>query len=1535
MDVQKYIKRLKFARADMSRATGPFETYDEAINFLNQREFFFGDPFVVKYKDRDDNGEVKLLLAIGKAENPTVEAGTTEVTGATGPEAYELFDMNGIKDELEKLWEALNEEISARTEADIVLQENIDAEASARTAADEHLQEQIDEIKDALDAINELIEEISGTTENLKEIVGEGWTDSPDNVTITDRIKRDEQLAGIYWGHKDGEPYDGHLPKTTLPYASGESVADMIKTISDTLDGVLFEDNNVTKAIKFEYNPDRNILYYTAGTETGEIKLSQASVVNNAYYDADTEELVIIFNKGEGEEQEVRIDVKHLIEEWDVQDTNTVRLHKERVTGGNPDILTADVKVASSHPDNILETTPDGLKVSNAGIVEINNKIGSGFTGGDSITEVVGNIISALRLDPQDAHFIEGSFTGEHTQGLSNYLDAINALDNAMTTEKAEIEESISETNAAVAGVKETADKATSDLTNIKDVLSLADDGHFVEGSFTGEHTQGLSNYCEAINALDGAISDVEDSVDALDNKIDTTKEELNQKIDDTKDELDGKIDTLSAGLDATNDALANEVAARKAVRLVKVTDGLAPDVREAYTLENEDGETSEIIKIYKDSVIYKIYFGHVDDQITSPTDPTVIPGTGETAICFIYFNANGEYALSTTPFEATDELWEAVDELRETMDESEKVTAIALNRLAEAVVKKIQDVVNEEGSALSLVKEMGDEGFVIKGDVKINPDSHNMIEKGADGSLFVDDHDVVAANEKADALGEAVNDLTERVETAEGNIHDLQTGLTKTNDIIGPGFKTTSITDVLGTGWTGDSSVRHAINHLQSNVTLVSAVTEALKGTDNSFQLVYDPDRQEIILKWEVDGVEKTSRVDASDFVKDSFLDGVQVVNREGVKYLEFKFKTYDGEPVPIYVPLTDLAVIYKDGDGIDREALEEDQIITVKLDEVAHKNWLAKSANGLRVTGVTEAIDEAIENLHIEDYVRKDEVEDHLDSASTLPVQNKIITAIIKRIDSEIEEIGENYLNDVVMTGDGNVITAVTKSGNEIIGHLGNVSGAEGKLDKSVFNDYTAATHNSFFSESICATTYNNLPTATTSQYGVVILDDHLDSASTNPVENKVLYDVISELSGSDSFDSVVYNETANTLTFKRINGGTQSVTLKDGMVDDFMVSGGNLVLTFNEDAGKEDIAIPLSAISSNDSFNGVTYDVTANTLTFERTSGESQSIVLKDGMVDDFLVSGTNLVLSFNEDADKEDIAIPLSEIFDPTVLDGYVEKSVFSAYTADTKTILDGKSDTGHTHTVDDIEGLEELFNNITAETIVVSAMTADTIVVSSITANTISATEYENLPTATTTQYGVVIVDDHLDTASTNPVENRVITQVILEDELVAAAAFNDLKTKKADRTEIPTSLTEFDEYLDLALKTDLEGYLPLSGGTMTGDISGETGVAIYMPGGFFQQSDERLKIFLGDIDNALAQVKEIPTKYFYWKEMCDGPRQIGTSAQRVKEVVPEVVSGDDVLSVDYSKLSIVALAAIKELAAKVEDLQKQIDELKK
>ena len=70
------------------------------------------------------------------------------------------------------------------------------------------------------------------------------------------------------------------------------------------------------------------------------------------------------------------------------------------------------------------------------------------------------------------------------------------------------------------------------------------------------------------------------------------------------------------------------------------------------------------------------------------------------------------------------------------------------------------------------------------------------------------------------------------------------------------------------------------------------------------------------------------------------------------------------------------------------------------------------------------------------------------------------------------------------------------------------------------------------------------------------------------------------------------------------------------------------------------------------------------------------------------------------------------------------------------------------------------------------------------------------------------------VDSELDTASTNPVENRVITQAILDNEETVAAALNDLNDRKADKEyvdEVVSSITiDVDSELDSASTNPVE-----------------------------------------------------------------------------------------------------------------------------
>lgn len=81
--------------------------------------------------------------------------------------------------------------------------------------------------------------------------------------------------------------------------------------------------------------------------------------------------------------------------------------------------------------------------------------------------------------------------------------------------------------------------------------------------------------------------------------------------------------------------------------------------------------------------------------------------------------------------------------------------------------------------------------------------------------------------------------------------------------------------------------------------------------------------------------------------------------------------------------------------------------------------------------------------------------------------------------------------------------------------------------------------------------------------------------------------------------------------------------------------------------------------------------------------------------------------------------------------------------------------------------------------------------------------------------------------------------------------------------------------------------------------------------------GFYETSDERKKDFIKDVDVDLEKLLSIPKKYFTWKN--DSKLNIGTSAQELMKLYPELVSYDSVkdeYSVDYAKLSVIALSAV-------------------
>lgn len=96
--------------------------------------------------------------------------------------------------------------------------------------------------------------------------------------------------------------------------------------------------------------------------------------------------------------------------------------------------------------------------------------------------------------------------------------------------------------------------------------------------------------------------------------------------------------------------------------------------------------------------------------------------------------------------------------------------------------------------------------------------------------------------------------------------------------------------------------------------------------------------------------------------------------------------------------------------------------------------------------------------------------------------------------------------------------------------------------------------------------------------------------------------------------------------------------------------------------------------------------------------------------------------------------------------------------------------------------------------------------------------------------------------------------------------------------------------------------------------------------------GFFKESDVRLKSNIAPLNHTLDQICNIPTVEFNMHDK----HQIGTIAQDLENNFVEVVNtdSDGMKSVDYCMLGVVAIEGVKLLRQEIEDLKKQIEELK-
>lgn len=140
-------------------------------------------------------------------------------------------------------------------------------------------------------------------------------------------------------------------------------------------------ENGLFAAVDLSYDESRNSLTFTTTNGSKTIKLAMNSFVDNIYYDASREVIVIEYTVNGKKMPNVEVPVRTLINEWTVSDNTdgAVKLKKTVNNSGasdnNKDILSAEVIIDKNHGDNMLINDNGALYVSSGIVKEVASKL--------------------------------------------------------------------------------------------------------------------------------------------------------------------------------------------------------------------------------------------------------------------------------------------------------------------------------------------------------------------------------------------------------------------------------------------------------------------------------------------------------------------------------------------------------------------------------------------------------------------------------------------------------------------------------------------------------------------------------------------------------------------------------------------------------------------------------------------------------------------------------------------------------------------------------------------------------------------------------------------------------------------------------------------------------------------------------------------------------------------------------------------------------------------------------------------------------
>ena len=401
-----------------------------------------------------------------------------------------------------------------------------------------------------------------------------------------------------------------------------------------------------------------------------------------------------------------------------------------------------------------------------------------------------------------------------------------------------------------------------------------------------------------------------------------------------------------------------------------------------------------------------------------------------------------------------------------------------------------------------------------------------------------------------------------------------------------------------------------------------------------------------------------------------------------------------------------------------------------------------------------------------------------------------------------------------------------------------------------------------------------------------------DWNETATTSDafIQNKPDLNVYPDSAEWNSTDKKIYfKNNGTTLTSMTIDGAN---FVKDGMVDNVLISGGSLVITFNTDAGKQDIAIPLTDIFNPNNYYTKTeidnkHFVSAITFNNKTVTGDTAALgTLVTGVTmngDDLTVSNTGVVdLGTVITAETQLTSASTGNgnaVTDIAVSGHQITFNLGATYTTSGDVETQIESALTEYYTKEEIDDAEEVvsaaLNDLNARIIELSGSSSDIDLIQ------------------TVAEFSAVTMDES--NPSKKAVDATVLKKVIVEDERVTAAALNDLderlETLEQNISGDVYTKEEVDELIaDIDVSDQLDGLRQ----ELTGAINNErsqrqsadntinsklnqlsANTEYYVTYDFLNPKEEVIAAAINDLNDRIGEIEESVTGSVYTKEEAD------------------------------------------------------------